>query len=208
MNDPNSSFDDPALTITVSQTATLTREEQCDLTALLDHCVQPQAIAIDALMVIQRYRGWISDQTLTAIAQFITVSTAELDSIATFYNLIFRLPVAKIVLHPCNGMVCQLMGSAAVTAKISQCLGINPGQSDKDNLFTLIPLPCLGACDKAPVMIAAQQLFELIRPERVSTILIQLSDDTNINTDTNTDNKAKTSTVTKTESSTGETDDQ
>jgi len=213
MNDPNSNFDDPALTITVSQSATLTHEEQRDLTALLAHCVQPQAIVIDALLVIQRYRGWISDQTLIAIAQFIAVTSAELDSVATFYNLIFRLPVAKIVLHPCNGMVCQLMGGVAVTDKISQCLGINPGQSDKDNLFTLIPLPCLGACDKAPVMIAAKQLFELIRPEHISAILIELSDQTKIPNGTNANtagpNTAESNTTKSniTESDTGAADD-
>jgi len=191
MNDLDNDSDEPTLTITVNQTTTLTCDEQRDLTALLKHCVQPQAITIDALMTVQRYRGWISDQTLTAIAQFLGISTAELDSVATFYNLIFRLPVAKIVLHPCNGMVCQLMGSAAVEAQLSQCLAILPGQSDSDNQFTLIPLPCLGACDKAPVMIAAQQLFEFITPENVSNILVNLSSATKITNgaDTNTESR-------------------
>lgn len=163
------------LTIAVNQAIELSDAERNRLSLLLARCVTPGAIAIDALLTIQRTRGWISDHTLAAIADFIGISTADLDSVATFYNLIFRLPVAKIALHPCNGMSCQLMGSAAIEAQISKNLAINPGESDSDNMFTLIPLPCLGACDKAPVMIANQQLFELLTPASISHVLTQLS---------------------------------
>jgi NADH-quinone oxidoreductase subunit E len=162
-------------TIAVNQAIELSDAERHRLSLLLAHCVMPAAIAIDALLTIQRTRGWISDHTLVAIADFIGISTADLDSVATFYNLIFRLPVAKIVLHPCNGMSCQLMGSAAIEAQISQNLRIEPGESDGDNMFTLIPLPCLGACDKAPVMIANQELFERLTPDSIGRVLAQLS---------------------------------
>jgi len=175
MND-HKQHNDPALTIAVNQPSALSALEQQRLNALLQHCVQPAAISIDALMTVQQTRGWISDQTLAAIALFIGVSEADLDSVATFYNLIFRLPVAKIVLHPCNGMACQLLGSDEVEAQISHCLDISPGQSDRDNNFTLVPLPCLGACDKAPVMIADKTLFELINIEQVPQILAALSE--------------------------------
>ena len=164
-----------ALAINVNQPSELSVCEQQRLTMLLDHCVKPAAITIDALMTIQQSRGWISDHTLDAIANFIGVSSADLDSVATFYNLTFRLPVAKVVLHPCNGMACQLMGSHAIERKISQCLNIEPGQTDNDNQVTLIPLPCLGACDKAPVMIADKTLFELMSVNQVSNILTQLA---------------------------------
>lgn len=164
------------LTIEVNQSCQLSRQEQQRLTELLEHCVKPAAIAIDALVTIQQSRGWISDQTLSAIGSFIGVSTAELDSVATFYNLIFRQPVATTVLHPCNGMACKLMGSDIIERKISSCLGISAGQTDSENRFTMIPLPCLGACDKAPVMIADKTLFELITADKVSDILAQLAD--------------------------------
>ena len=163
------------LTITVNQPSELTPLEQQRLTALLLHCVSPAAIAIDALVVVQRDRGWISDQTLQSIATFIGISTADLDSVATFYNLTFRQPVANVVLHPCNGMACQLMGSDEIEQQISHCLNIRAGETDNDNQFTLIPLPCLGACDKAPVMIADKQLFQLMKIDQVATILQQLS---------------------------------
>jgi len=174
MNNDNTDHPPTDLTIAVNRPGELTALEQERLTVLLAHCVEPSGVSIDALMCVQQSRGWISDQTLAAIAQFIGVSEAALDSVATFYNLIFRQPVAKVVLHPCNGMSCHLMAGEQVEKAISQCLGIELGQSCRDNQFTLIPLPCLGACDKAPVMIADKILFELIKVEQVPQILNQL----------------------------------
>jgi len=173
MSNHNTDHAPTDLTIVVNQPSPLTALEQQRLTVLLNHCVKPSAITIDALMSVQQTRGWISDQTLQAIAEFIGVSEADLDSVATFYNLIFRLPVAKVVLHPCNGMACHLMAGEDIEHQISQCLGIQPGQSDEN--FTLVPLPCLGACDKAPVMIADKILFERITIAQVSNILAQLT---------------------------------
>lgn len=171
----NNTDDAPVgLTIAVNQPSELTTLEQEHLTVLLQHCVEPIAISIDALMCIQKSRGWISDQTLAAIANFIGVSEADLDSVATFYNLIFRLPVAKVVLHPCNGMACRLMGGERVEQEIANCLGVTPGQTDSENNFTLVPLPCLGACDKAPVMIADKVLFEQMQVDQVPKILAKL----------------------------------
>lgn len=174
MSENNNNVSAPALAIRLNEPIELSLAEQQRLTLLLAHCVKPGAITIDALLTIQQSRGWISDQTLQAIASFIGVSTADLDSVATFYNLIFRQPIANVVLHPCNGMACQLMGSETIEHEISRCLGIKPGQSDSDNQFTLIPLPCLGACDKAPVMIAAQTLFERLTTDGIGAILTQL----------------------------------
>ncbi len=163
-----------AINIDVNGTIELSPLEKERLTTLLQHCVTPAAITIDALMICQRERGWISDETLAAIAKFIGISISDLDSVATFYNLIFRQQVARIVLHPCNGMACQLLGSDKIEEKISQYLGICAGETDNDKQFTLVPLPCLGACDKAPIMIADRKLFQLMEIDKIPQILQQL----------------------------------
>ncbi len=130
--------------------------------------------SIDALKTIQDHRGWVSDASLHALADYMSIPVTDLDSVATFYNLIFRKPVGKVVLHPCDGISCDLMGGKKIRQCLSQQLNINNGETSQDNQFTLIPLPCLGACDKAPVMIADKNLYQDLRPETVPDILKEL----------------------------------
>ncbi|QFU23311.1 NADH-quinone oxidoreductase subunit NuoE [Shewanella eurypsychrophilus] len=138
----------------------LSQCEKAQLDKLLKLAPCPAGVSIDALKVIQEARGWVSDTSLSLLSSYLNVSISDLDSVATFYNLIFRRPVGDIVLHPCNGISCDLMGGAEIRNTISQQLNIKPGETTADNQFTLIPLPCLGACDKAPVMIASKRLYE------------------------------------------------
>ena len=70
------------------------------------HLPNRQAAAIDALKIVQAERGWVSDQTLAVVARQLSISTAELDGIATFYNLIFREPVGERVILFCDSVSC------------------------------------------------------------------------------------------------------
>ena len=161
--------------IPTNEVVELSDSEKQQIDHALSHVPFPSGASIDALKIIQQHRGWVSDSALKALSDYIGISVADLDGVATFYNLIFRLPVGKVVLHPCDGISCDLMGGAQIRQCIEKQLGITNGQTSEDNQFTLVPLPCLGACDKAPVMIAAEQLFELITPNSVADILATLS---------------------------------
>ncbi|BAJ01612.1 NADH dehydrogenase I, E subunit [Shewanella violacea DSS12] len=147
------------------------------LDKLLASAPYPAAVSIDALKVIQQQRGWVSDTSLSLLSAYIQVSVAELDSVATFYNLIFRQAVGEVVLHPCDGISCDLMGGVEVRAAISQKLHINPGETTPDNRFTLIPLPCLGACDKAPVMIASKHVYPHLTLNKIAQLIDELDGD-------------------------------
>lgn len=161
--------------IPTNETVELSESEIKQIDDALHHVPFPSGASIDALKIIQQHRGWVSDACLKALSKHMKVSTADLDGVATFYNLIFRQPVGKVVLHPCDGISCDLMGGKKVRKCLSKKLGIGDGQTTKDNHFTLIPLPCLGACDKAPVMIASEKLFELMDEQSVPDILEELS---------------------------------
>ena len=152
----------------------LTLCETKQLDKLLASAPYPAAVSIDALKVIQGRRGWVSDASLSLLSAYIEVPIAELDSVATFYNLIFRQAVGEIVLHPCDGISCDLMGGGDVRLAISQKLHIKPGETTPDNRFTLIPLPCLGACDKAPVMIASEQLHQHLTVSQIVKLIDEL----------------------------------
>ena len=130
-----------------------------------------EAAGIEALKVVQENRGWISDDSLTAVAQFLKMSTAELEGVATFYNLIYRQPVGKYVIHICNSVSCHLNGYQEILAVIKAHLEIGYGQTTKDGLFTLLSNACLGGCDKAPVMMINKQHYQQLSADKVIKIL-------------------------------------
>jgi len=157
------------------QAARLTAQECSGIDQILSHYPVASGAAIDLLKMIQHEHGWVSDQHLRALAEYTHIPIAELESVATFYNLIFRKPVGNNVLHPCNGVSCLLMGYRQVHQTLTQTLGIVDGETTQDNAFTLIPLPCLGACDKAPVVLINDQLHEKVRPDQIDTIIHAVS---------------------------------
>ncbi|WP_256717967.1 NADH-quinone oxidoreductase subunit NuoE [Shewanella sp. UCD-KL12] len=159
------------------ESSSLSSCEMRQIDKLLSSAPNRAAISIDALKIIQEKRGWVSDESLLLLSQYTHIPVSNLDSVATFYNLIFRQAVGEIVLHPCNGISCDLMGGQLVRDTIINQLHIQPGQTTADNRFTLIPLPCLGACDKAPVMIAAKQLYQQLAPHSTTQLINQLRGD-------------------------------
>ena len=154
----------------------LSEKEQHGIDVLISHSPQLAGITIDALKLIQTERGWVSDASLLALSLYTKIPVADLDSVATFYNLIFRQPVGTVVLHPCDGISCDLMGAEHIRQCLSQQLNITAGETTADNQFTLIPLPCLGACDKAPVMIANKQLFENMTETEIPELIRALGE--------------------------------
>ena len=164
----------------------LSDAEKHEINHLLEHYPDPGGAIIDSLKIVQKYQGWVSDTAISALAQHMNLPLANLESVATFYNLIFRQKVGKTLVHPCNGISCLLMGYKSVHQSLKQQLNINDGQTCPKTDITLISLPCLGACDKAPVMFVRQSnrsakaetdsLFENLKPEAIKGILSQLTD--------------------------------
>ena len=95
----------------------------------------------------------------------------ELDSVATFYNLIFRRPVGRHVILVCDSVTCWVMGYDAVREHLTAQLGIELGETTADGCFTLLPIACLGACDQAPVMMIDGKLYGSLTPQKIDEIL-------------------------------------
>ncbi len=134
--------------------------ELAEINAELDHVPLKSGAAIDALKIVQQHRGWVSDEGLRAIARHLGMSADELDGIATFYNLIFRQPVGEKVILLCNSISCWIKGCDKLQRQITDTLDIGLGETSSDNQYTFLPVPCLGACDKAPVMMVGDDLHE------------------------------------------------
>jgi NADH-quinone oxidoreductase subunit E len=134
--------------------------ELAEINEEIAHAPYRHAVAIDALKIVQQHRGWVSDESVKAIARHLEMSAEELDSIATFYNLIFRQPVGDKIILLCNSVTCWIKGYDDLQRQISAQLGIALGETTSDNQYTLLPVTCLGACDKAPVMMVGDDLHE------------------------------------------------
>jgi len=143
----------------------LSETELAEIDAEIAHVPYRSAVAIDALKIVQAHRGWISDESLRAIARHLNMSPDELDGIATFYNLIYRQPVGDKVILLCNSISCWIKGCDSLQQKISEQLGIGLGETTADNRYTLLPVTCLGACDKAPVLMVGDDLHEDVDDE-------------------------------------------
>ncbi len=150
----------------------LTDEERQEIEAEAEHYPgHRKAVCVDAMKVVQRHRGWVSDDALRDIGEYLQMSPAELDGIATFYNLIFRKPVGRHVIFVCNSVSCWIMGYRSVLETLSARLGINLGETTADGRFTLLPIVCLGDCDHAPTMMIDNDLHRDLTPQKIEEIL-------------------------------------
>lgn len=151
----------------------LSEDEIREIEDIVSHLPDRESAAIDALMLVQKNRGWISDESLRAIARQLEMSPVELDGVATFYNLIFRQPVGRHVIMMCDSVSCYVMGSDQLGKDLQQKLGIKFGETTGDDRFTLLPIVCLGACDKAPTLLIDEDLHENVGANDIDNILKQ-----------------------------------
>lgn len=151
----------------------LTEQEISEITVEASHYEEKRAASIEALKIVQRHRGWVSDETLREVADLLEMTADELDNVATFYNLIFRRPVGRHVIQMCDSVSCWILGYESIYEHLRERLGIAFGETTADGEFTLIPNPCLGCCDRGPALLIGDDLHTHLTPERIDTILAE-----------------------------------
>ncbi len=151
----------------------LTEDEKREILEEMPHYENRQAVCIDAMKIVQRHRGWVSDESIKDIAAFLDMTSDELDGVATFYNLIFRKPVGKHIILLCNSISCWIMGYERVREELKKRLGVDLGGTSSDNEFTFLPIPCLGTCDHAPAMMVDNDLHSDLSSDNLDQILGQ-----------------------------------
>jgi NADH-quinone oxidoreductase subunit E len=148
----------------------LTAEEKKEIDEAISIVPMKKAACIEALKVVQNHRRWISDESLKAVADYIEMSPEEVDSVATFYNMLFRQPVGRHVVLVCDSISCWVMGYENLRDEIMKRLGIKYGQTTPDDRFTLLPNCCLGTCDKAPAIMVGPDLYQNVRVDQLDEI--------------------------------------
>ena len=149
----------------------LTDEVKQEIVEAVGHYPTRRSGAAEALKIVQRHRGWVSDESLKDAAALLGMSSEELDGIATFYSLIFRKPVGKHVILLCDSVSCWILGYDLVREHLRMRLGIGLGETTADGRFTLLPVACLGACDRAPAMMIDDELYGDLDAKRIDEIL-------------------------------------
>lgn len=148
----------------------LTDQERREIMEELTRHHQGQSASVEALKIVQRHRGWVSDE-IRDVAALLGMTAEELDSVATFYSFIYRRPVGKHVILICDSVSCWVMGYEEILRHLKERLGIGPGETSADGQFTLLPVNCLGICDHAPALIIDDETHRDLTPEKVDGIL-------------------------------------
>ncbi|HAF93483.1 MAG TPA: NADH-quinone oxidoreductase subunit NuoE, partial [Pseudomonas sp.] len=106
-----------------------------------------------------------------AIGELLGIPASDVEGVATFYSQIFRVPVGRHIIRVCDSMTCYIGGHESILGAIEQQLGIAPGQTTADNRFTLIPVCCLGNCDKAPALMIDDDTYGDVSAAGVAALL-------------------------------------
>ncbi len=149
----------------------LTPEEREEIEKEAQRYPYRQAVSIDAMQIVQRHRGWVSDENIQDIAELLGMSAADLDGVATFYNLIHRKPVGRHVIWMCDSVSCWILGYDKLREAMSARLGIKLGQTTPDGRFTFLPIVCLGCCDRAPALMVDNDLHTNVDPGKLDALL-------------------------------------
>ncbi|WP_437880801.1 NADH-quinone oxidoreductase subunit NuoE [Pseudomonas sp. LRF_L74] len=149
----------------------LSETERSAIEHEMHHYEDPRAASIEALKIVQKQRGWVPDGAADAIGAILGIPASDVEGVATFYSQIFRQPVGRHVIRVCDSMTCYVGGHESVLDSIKNQLGIVPGQTTADGRFTLLPVCCLGNCDKAPAMMIDDETFGDVQPGSVANLL-------------------------------------
>lgn len=149
----------------------LSAEEVEEIRHEMTHYDDARAASIEALKIVQKHRGWVPDGAIFAIGAVIGIPATDVEGVATFYNRIYRRPVGRHVISLCDSISCFLTGYDALAAELKSVLGIEYGQTTADGRFTLLPICCLGNCDKGPALMIDDDHHAPVSPADVRALL-------------------------------------
>jgi len=138
----------------------------------------PREMAIDVINAVQDHYGYFSDEALAQAAELLGMSPLEVDELATFYTFIYREPVGRYVIHVCDSLICWMENGENLVDHLRERLGIDMGQTTTDGLFTLLPVCCIGYCDRAPAILVNRMVHGPLTIDALDRLLDTLKKET------------------------------
>ncbi len=145
-----------------------------EIAEILSHYPVRRSALIPLLYLAQQDEGYVSEAAMKEIAQMLRLTPPQVYEAATFYTMLNLKPVGKFHLQICKSLMCALVGADVVIGWVKAKLGIGPGETTVDGLFTLSTVECLAACGTAPMMQVNEDYYERLTEEKFDRILADL----------------------------------
>lgn len=142
-----------------------------ELHTRISSAITNREAAVDVMKLLQAHYGWLTDEAIGEAAELLGLSPLQVEELATFYEMIYRRPVGRHVIHVCDSISCWAMGGESLLQHIAGILGIGVGETTADNRFTLLPCCCLGNCGQAPTMMIGTTIYDRVTDVSAAEIL-------------------------------------
>lgn len=133
-----------------------------------------RSAVLPLLYLAQREYGYCSEEAIKDVAGLVELEPTEVFSVAGFYSLFHKDPTGRYVLEICNDLPCALRGADQFVEHVCKCLGVQPGETTPDGMFTVETVMCLGACDRAPMLQVNLDYHEDMDPEKFDALIEEL----------------------------------
>jgi NADH-quinone oxidoreductase subunit E len=137
---------------------------------LADYPDRRSAILPALRMAQDEHGGWLPPEALREVADALELAPAQVEAVASFYDMLHLEPVGRHVVEVCTNLSCALVGAQQVVEAFERELGVHPGETSEDGAVTLRTIECAGGCGRAPVVVVDGRYREPVRPEDVPAI--------------------------------------
>jgi len=133
-----------------------------------------RSAVLPALYLVQYQLGYITANAIRHVAELLGITRADVEDVVSFYTMFYTKPVGTFVLQVCRTLSCAVNGAERVSEELQATLHIRPGQTDASGTFTLLEVECLGACDRAPVVMVNDAWHECLQPQDAAKLVEDL----------------------------------
>jgi len=152
----------------------ITEQLKSELKIRVARAITNREAAVDVMKTLQAHYGWLTDEAVMEAAELLGLSPLQVEELATFYEMLYRRPVGRNVIHVCDSISCWSLGGESLLQQIAGQLGIRVGETTADNCFTLLPCCCLGNCGQAPTLMIGDRIYGKVTAESAAEILVGL----------------------------------
>jgi NADH-quinone oxidoreductase subunit E len=144
------------------------------LTEMIGQGEHTREHAIDVMLELQQHFGFVSDEAIREASRLLGMTPLELEELATFYDFLYREPVGRYVIRVCDSTICWMEGEESLLDHLRRRLSVDIGGTTGDGLFTLLPVCCIGYCDRGPAMLINGKVYGTLTRDKVDHILDEL----------------------------------
>ena len=133
-----------------------------------------RSAVLPALYLAQYQQGYITANAIRHAAELLGITRADVEDVVSYYTMFYTKPVGTFVINVCRTLSCAINGAERVTEELCAKLALKPGETDPTGTFTLMEVECLGACDRAPVVMVNDAWHENLQPESAAKLVDDL----------------------------------